>query len=323
MWQGLLDSSSGTSLTATNSTFMDAVQAITAKDGATLNADGNTFENNFSGIGLYNYNSAPVAVTNNTFIATAPLTKFGANKLPYLVPTYGVFAQSIKNLSIGSSITNGNVFDNTIYGIYATNTNLAAYNNTFSHHVYLNTLDAQWPFYEGAGIKIVSGTEGDNLLATSSQLIGGYGANEKNSFTDCYMGIDISKSADINIINNDFNEIHNVAINVINPFTRISTTEVSPFNSAYHPNNINYNVMQKVANGIRVNSLPSGAYLNILHNHIDADVSYAHIAPGSPSLFSAPTSTGIRVSGLSSIPNQYRVNIEYSDINKAHTGIDV
>jgi hypothetical protein len=324
LWQGIYADAAGEIITVNNTTIKDAYHALDIANEIAFALDANTFEDNYTGLNIATYSSFTAfagTIYNNVFIQNNNLkpSPLSANSLK---AHSGILATNVNLLAVGSNTLGGNTFTNTIYGIYGIGTNVKVYNNVFNNHAHTMAAQPPWqPFatYTGAGIKILSGSPGAGVMATSQQIIGGYVPNMTNTFNNCYYGVDISNSANLNINKNTFNNIKEVAIKIDKPITKLQILSFWPVNYNHFANNIKNNTIQNSTNGIRVSNVGAESYINIATNHIDCTTSNAWAIPQSISPIS---SKGIYIAGIYGT-SQYRTNITYSDINKTHTGIEV
>jgi len=174
--------------------IQDAKRAVVSMAGtypnvADFQISNTNFDLDYKGIVMESYNNIHSGTVSNCIFQNhsggALLQPYGQDLLVVTpsatVHTYeGIEITDVNATSIGDNTSSStkNTFENIDgYGINALRSNVEVYNNTF------NNINYTGFFSGGFGVKAESDASGSKGL-----IVGGTGANEPNTFTNCFMG---------------------------------------------------------------------------------------------------------------------------------------
>ena len=177
MWGGIKAAPLSTTVITGSSTLIkDAKEAFYA-DGSNIGIDieNSTFDQNHIAITLKNGNFQNAIILTNTIKCTG--NYLNRNPFNGQQPPEHILLQDATGVKIGAA-GNGNIFSDAINGIGAERSNVEVYSNTFSNFRYQ---------MQGLGIGYAIKAKGDNI--NQYTLTVGTSAADKNTITDCQMGI--------------------------------------------------------------------------------------------------------------------------------------
>ena len=220
MWDGIYVEPGAQICTMQNGVLEDA------RNGITINGDANSpsvitsnyFYNNYSSINIINGTENPV-IRNNTFDFQSPMMPQSDGTTPYTHPLYGIKVQS-STLTIPDDMASGNTFQNINCGIFALESSVSSYNNTFNNisgHETPNSFGGGMGIFAYNGLGALSGTA-NSLSSINDNYTGcNYGINaqyvslyaDKGTYTNDNYGIYTTNCTDyISVLYNNMSSVN-------------------------------------------------------------------------------------------------------------------
>ncbi len=188
MYEGIIADREDESIIFRSSTARGGKTALASYNNAKLTVVGSDFEDNYIGIGVYDfqpttfpYTPSQITIHGNDF------THSGSNLIaPYSTRPYPYICIDVENaneLEIGGS--DKNYFYDFKYGIYANTSEVEVFNGTFDQNIALTTLSKPDPNY--AAIYCIGPTGAMDYFEEASCKV--TNTNGNVTFTDCQIGI--------------------------------------------------------------------------------------------------------------------------------------
>ncbi len=174
MWAGIKNNGGAVNIDNTSNIY-DAKTGVTCDgNGSIVQIQNSTFDKNYTSISLTNGNYQNSYIRGNSFKCTSNFIDL----LPHHneQPPQQILITDATGVKIGEA-GNGNILSDAISGIVAERSNVEVYSNTFSNFRYR----------QGLGVGYAIKAKGDNI--NQYTLTVGTSAADKNTISDCQMGI--------------------------------------------------------------------------------------------------------------------------------------
>jgi len=236
MWDGIYTENPTATINITNSTVTNAKRAVVSKNGGVFHLSNTNFENNNTGVAVYDYYEIETSPGSGANMPDFPGTILGCNfyRLANSIFTtadntgsqYGIYVNKVRNFTIGDPQQAKNQFYDIGFGIYNINSDIKVYNNEFKVVDNVN-------YAQTSGIySIYKYTEmpAQPTNINHELIVGGISTSLKNTFTNLISGI-TSFGQYVDVRNNDLVDCYNgIEITNLRSYSKVSSNTVSRTN---------------------------------------------------------------------------------------------